>query len=684
MPHAALKLVPGTDTQETIVQNEEGGIFSTQLIRFFYDRNGLALVAKLGGWSRFYADALPAIVRQLWAWEDLNATAHLAFGTQTYPSSGVSRAQLGVITNGVLQDITPLIASSSTAPVASTQAGSASVTLTDPNVTTLIGPNNGSVWITTPISVGGLLLYGLYSIDDTGGTGNIFTYTVTARDQLGNPLFATSTSTAAALPFFSTVAGSNIVTVQMGNYPYSVGDTFAVLVPIAFPVGGLLLFGNYVVHSLVDASHFTFTTVANATTTASGTYPFGLAQYTYVVQTGVGPLAKIAANDWTMDNWGDTLVACAILPGTPTFQPIYVWNPDAPTATASVIPQAPPVNDGIFVAMPQRQIVAWGSTQTGIADPLLIAWCDVGNYNVWIPTVTNQAGSYRIPKGSRIVGALQGPQQALIWTDIDVWSMQYIGPPYVYSFNEVGTGCGMVGRKAACAYEGIFYWMGFSQFFTLSSAGVQILPCTVWDTVFQNITANTAYYNNIRVAVNSRFGEITWYYPSNQSSFGENDSYVKYTVQLGLWDYGTLARSAWIDQSVLGPPIGADPNSLLLFQHETSNDADGAPMLPNFQTGYFAIGEGDVKSFVDWVWPDMKWATYQASGSASVQIYFHVKDYPTDQPTIYGPYTTTNQIEYFYTRFRGRLISVAISSNDLGTWWRLGLIRYRYAPDGRI
>jgi hypothetical protein len=383
-----------------------------------------------------------------------------------------------------------------------------------------------------------------------------------------------------------------------------------------------------------------------------------------------------------LGNWGEILIACAdrVPPadGTP-FQPIYQWQPGSGPAT--IITNAPPVNDGAFVAMPQRQIVAWGSTRTGIQDPLLVTWCDVGNYNQWIPTVINQAGSYRIPKGSRIVAGVQGPQQAILLTDISAWAMQYIGPPYVYSFNEVGTGCGLIGRKAAAFYGGSFYWMGYSQFFTLSGNGVQPLDCSVWDVVFQNLDRNNV--QKIRIAVNSLFNEISWFYPSLTGG-GEVDSYAKYNTKLNVWDFGAFGRTAWIDQSVLGPPIGANAQDFDLYQHETSNDGDGAPILSSFQTGYFAIAEGDVKSFVDWIWPDMKWGQYNQAQTATIQITFYVTDYPGDTPQVYGPYSVTQATEYFYTRFRGRLMSVKISSSDLGSFWRIGNIRYRFAPDGKI
>jgi len=408
---------------------------------------------------------------------------------------------------------------------------------------------------------------------------------------------------------------------------------------------------------------------------------------------------NIAATDWTMANWGEVLLACPISApptATPPFQPIYQWDPLSGSPTATVIPNSPTVNDGMFVAMPQRQIIAWGSSFTGAQDPLLIRWCDVNNYNSWVGTATNQAGSYRIPKGSKIIGCIQGPQQALIWTDVALWSMQYIGTPYVYSFNEIGVGCSMISRKAAASLNGVVYWMGPSNFYKLSGQGVQVLPCPLWDVIFQNL--DTTNLPKIRVAVNSRFSEISWFYPTINNG-NEINAYVKYNVVLNTWDYGALGRSAWIDQSVLGPPIGADPNDLYIYQHETSPNAalNGQPvaMSSSLQTGYFAIADGDQKAYIDQMWPDMKWNYYGASTtpfyssfippnqSATVNVTFYVTDFPGQQPTQFGPYAVTQATQYISPRFRGRLVSIAISSGDLGSFWRLGAMRYRVSPDGK-
>ena len=689
MPHASIKLRPGLDQNETPALNEAG--FSTSnLIRFIYDRAQGALVQKLGGWTKFYPNTFPAIIRALWAWEDTNANSHLAVGTENLAGS----AQLSVITNGSQEVITPQYKTDNIAPAASTTAGNSIVTITD--ATTSGITNYDTVYIETHISVGGLILFGLYQTYEDTAT----TFKIVAQDLLGNPLPAPSTSAVATVASFATTSGSNSVTVTLANHGFNVGDTYPVLVSTT--VGGIVIYGNYTVISVPTANTFTINANSYATSTTSGSINSGNARYVFGF--GVGALSgggtygqgyygqygyggtvppaigtAIPADDWSLDNWGQILISCPIN-GT-IYQPIYTWDPSSGGTIATAIPQAPTVNDGFFVAMPQRQIVAWGSTFTGIQDPLLIRWCDVNDYNSWIGTVTNQAGSYRIPKGSKIIGCIQGPQQGLVWTDLGVWAMQYIGQPYVYSFNEIGTGCGLIGRKAAASINGIVYWMGASQFFMLGANGVEPVACPVWDVVFQDIDTTKA--NKIRVAVNSRFGEITWYYPT-LSSGGEVTAYVKYNVFLKCWDFGNLSRSAWIDQSVLGPPIGADPMTRYIYQHETSTDADGQPLLASFQTGYSAIAEADLKSFIDQVWPDMKFGYYGGTQNATVNLTFYVTDYPGDTPTTYGPYAITKSTEYITPRFRGRLVSIGISSNDIGSFWRLGNIRYRFQQDGKF
>ena len=690
MPHTALTLLPGVNTNRTPAMNE-AAISSCNLIRFIPDAQLGGLPQKLGGWTKAFQSSISSIVRYLWAWADINDNFYLGVGAQS-SLSVVNYGQLGQGTPTLL-NITPAGVTDNVAVDVTTISGSNQVLIKD------VGSDISSydsVYVATQISVGGLILYGLYQCTAVSAD----TYYIYTTDILGNPLPATSSvSDGGAVPTFATTSGSSLVTVVLNNHGKTVGSTFTAFVSTT--VTGITLFGDYSVVTVTDANTFVIqgSNAATSSTVSPVSMNSGNARYQYYI--GSGPLAAgtgfgvggfgiggfgtgvvppsnpgtpITTTNWSLDNWGSDLIAC------PLNGAIYLWNPLSNQAQASVIPTAPAFNSGMFVAMPQRQIIAWGSTFTGIIDHLLVRWCDVENYNQWIALVQNQAGSFRLTRGSRIVGGIQGPQQGLLWTDVGLWSMQYIGQPDIYSFNEIGTGCGLVGSKAAGSLSGVVYWMSYSQFYQLGADGVQSIYCPVWDVVFQDLdTTNT---DKIRFAANSQFSEVAWYYPTNASG-GEVSNYVKYNTVLQQWDYGTLARTAWINRSILGPPIGADPTSGYLYQHETSNDADGQAMEPFFQTGYFALNEGDVKSFVDQVWPDMKWGQYGGSQNANIQITFYVADYPGQTPTAYGPFTVTQASTFITPRFRARLMAVEISSDDVGSFWRLGQLRYRTQVDGK-
>lgn len=711
MPHAALKLKPGIDTNETPTLNE-AGLSASNLIRFIPDRNGLGLIQKLGGWTKYYAGQMVAVVRSLLAWEDTNNNQWLAVGTQSRTSGALAgQAQLAVLngvmgTNGIttattLTDITPRLLSDDVTAAAQTFSSDSLVTITDATATGIT--TFDSVYIAVPIAVGGLVLFGQYPVNANVGPTK---YKIQALDAFGNPQIATSASTTTTVPSFTTVSTQSNVTVTLANHGYLAGNTFPILVSTA--VGGITLYGNYIVQTVTSSSQFTIQAANSATSAATVFENGGNARFVYSI--GVGPAiastgygiggygiggygtgspvvattgTPVGATNWAFDNWGQILVASpsGATTNSITLSGIYQWDPTSNAPTATIIPQAPTVNEGFFVAMPERQIIAWGSTFNGIQDPLLVRWCDLNNFNSWIALITNQAGSYRIPKGSRIVGALQGPQQGLIWTDLAVWSMQYINQPYIYSFNEIGTGCGLIAKRAATSLSGIVYWMGQSQFYKLDGSGVSPIACPVWDVIFQDLDMSNL--DKIRVAPNSRFGEIAWYYPTNGNG-GEINAYVKYNVYLQTWDFGTLSRTAWINESVLGPPIGADPSSSYIYQHETSPDADGQPLLASFSTGYFALSEADVKSFIDQVWPDMKWGYYGGAQNATVNITFNVTDYSGQTPTAFGPYSLTTDTTFISPRIRGRLVQINLNSTDVGSWWRIGNIRYRFQPDGKF
>jgi hypothetical protein len=763
MPHASLKLIPGVDQNRTPALNE-AAISESNLIRFVPDRNGTALPQKLGGWTKFLSQPLTATVRALHAWADTNSNSFLAMG-----------AENGVFTSesaGSALNRSPQYYTANITPSFDTVSGSAIVKVND---AASFVTSYDAIFLVTPISVDGLILSGFYKTT----AFNSGAYEITSTNILGAIVPATSTVTGGGtVPEFDTNSGDINVVVTLNNHGYAAGANFAVLIPTT--VGGVTLYGNYIIQDTPAPTANTFVIAAPyaATSTASAFMNGGKAQIIYytgqqavpppvgfgdglyglgdfgtgvsftggrqyvpsaITMVGTTATATIPANvyvtpgsvitiagttpsgyngswvvtsavagsvsstltfslpstlgpqtvagtlkvnrwgfagttDWSLDNWGEYLVAC------PHMGSIFYWNTASGSDHCDIMPNAPLVNEGMFISMPERQVIAYGSTFNGIQDPLLVRWCDVGNFSSWVGTVTNQAGSYRIPKGSMIVGGLQGPQQSLLWTDIALWSMQYISQPFIYSFNEIGTGCGLVGRKAAATMSGVVYWMSQSQFFRLSGGGPEPIQCPIWDVIFQDI--DTAYWQNVRCAPNSRFGEVSWYYPTTGSG-GVPTKYVKYNTLTNQWDFGTLARTAWIDQSVFGPPIGAGDN-LFIYQHETSTDADGVAMNSSFKTGYFALADGDEKTFLDQLWPDMKWGYYNGVPSADVSITFYTTDYPGLPPTVHGPYLVTQSSDYITPRIRARLIAIEISSNDVGSFWRLGNIRYRVQQDGKF
>jgi hypothetical protein len=403
--------------------------------------------------------------------------------------------------------------------------------------------------------------------------------------------------------------------------------------------------------------------------------------------TGVVPASQtgsdLASASWTTGNWGQILIAC------PINDSIYYWQPGSGFQTMSIIPGAPVYNTGIFISNTQQILIAYGSSVAiGIGqqqEPLLVQWSDVGNFFQWTATATTQAGNFVISEGSKLVGGRAVANQNLLWTDLDLWVMNYIGPPEVFGFNKIGAGMGLVSAHAIQQLRGSVFWMGTSNFYVYSGGSASVLPCPVWDAVFQNL--NTNFLQNVCAMPNTPYNEIGWFYPSASSVTGENDSYVKMNIlEPGApWDIGpisTLQRSAWIDQSILGMPIATNSSGIIYFQ-ETTPDADGSPLESTFTTGDFYLSEGEEFVYVDQIMPDFKWESFTGTTSAQIQLTFNISNFPGDTPITYGPFTVTQATEYLSVRFRGRLMSVTVTSADLGSFWRLGSIKFRYTTSGR-
>jgi hypothetical protein len=747
MPHTTIRLKPGVETNNTPVLNE-AAYSSSQLIRFLQERNGLGLAQKLGGWVNYFTSALSSKIRALKGWSDLNAINHLGIGAES---------SLNVLTGNTLIDVTPRTITTNTSPVFVTTSGSNVVTITDSNTTVL--STFDYVDFVTPVAVGGLVLNGPYRLQsyvsttftinaesaatssaDTsantvagsfvvGDTYKIVTVGTTDYTLIGaasntvGVIFnatgvgsGTGTAKLVSVYSFKTTSGSSIVTGYLDNHGYLPGNE--IYVGVSTSVGGINLFGLYTIISVPTASSFTFAAANLATSNAGPTainsgnvesvYYVGVGPQTLAAGFGTGgfgvggfgvgqtnnlPGTAITSTDWTLDNFGSYLIACS------AGGAIYYYDPNGQVQNAQYLGGNAPINSsGIFVAMPERQIIAYGSSFTLQADPLLVRWCDVGDFTVWNATSTNQAGSFRIPTGSKLVAGIQGPQQGLLWTDLDLWAMQYVGFPLVYGFNKIGSNCGAVSRHCVGQLNGAVYWMSQKQFFMMVGSGPQAIPCPIFDVIFQNINNN--YLSKVCCGVNSQFNEITWFYPSANST--ENDSYVKYNILVQQWDFGTLGRTAWIDQSVLGPPIGAGSDNWI-YQHEIGNDAvyngQTTGMQASFSTGFIQLNEADNLVFVDQIWPDMKWGTYSGNQNATVYLTINYTNYATDTATSpntsYYSGSPSNQVtsitfpmtqstEYISCRIRARFMSFSLSSSDTGTFWRLGGVKYRYQADGRF
>ncbi len=690
MPFGSITVRPGVNSVRTRTLNQ-AGISDSNLIRF---RGGL--VEKLGGWSRYVADAMGSVTKALLGWLDLVGVKRLAVG---------SLDSLKVIAGSSINDITPEELITNPTPNFSTTIGSPIVTIVDASVNNLT--TFDAVFFNTPITVGGIFLNGLYQVN-AGGTGT--SYTITAHS------FATSTvANAGAVPAFTTTSGSTTVSVAIADHGLAVGDR--VYFPISTVVGGISISGPFSAVSITSTSAFGIIVPSPAITTATVSMNSGNAQLLYylgppaslsrrlggflldtvplgylaigegttvTVSLGATTGTSITADDWSLVNWGKLLIA------NPRGLPIFIWDPETQLSSAYPLGTGPAQSNGIFLSAPQQILVSWGCsnslTQPGVyLDPLTIRWSDILDFTTWIPTATNQAGSYRIPTGSEIRGGIQAANQNFIFTDIDVYTMQYLGLPLVFGFQKIGEGCGLIGPHAVCSLQGNIYYMGDKQFYFVGSGGVRSIPCPVWDTIFQDLDQNNK--SKCVAAANSMFNEVTFYYPSISGvdgvNTGECDKYVKFNTDEMAWDVGTLARSAWTDQSIVGNPIGADPSTTYLQQHEEGYDDDTSAMVSFFQTGSFAYSEGEDFPFIDMVIPDMKWATLNSTTNATLSLDIEAQKWPNDVGFMGSNLTMTSTTEYMMARVRGRQIQFTAQSSDLGSWWRMGDVRYRIAGDGR-
>jgi hypothetical protein len=395
----------------------------------------------------------------------------------------------------------------------------------------------------------------------------------------------------------------------------------------------------------------------------------------------------LEARQWSLDNFGENLIATALNGGA------FEWKPSLGVSTrATAITNAPTASRLSLVSTPDRHLVFFGTEKTigttNTQDDLLLRFSSQEDINTYQPTAENTAGSLRIADGSRIVAAERSRGQILVWTDTSLHGLQFIGPPFTFGLRQLGQNCGIIGSHAGVDINGVSFWMSQDSFF-LFDGTVKKLPCTVEQFIFNNINQTGA--ENAFAGHNGEFNEIMWFYPRTGSD--QINAIVAYNYLEKTWWTGTLARTTWIDREVYDNPVATEyfenttaNNEVILgltdgatqaFLHETGNDADGAAITAFVKSGVVQIAQGDEFAFVSKIIPDVE----DQEGVLNAKLEF--KNYPNNSTSVTKTTTFTDTTDFVSLRGRGREFTVNLVSNTTGTAWRLGTQRFDIQPDGR-
>jgi len=683
--YTSVILTPGIDVEKTPVLNSAGWSSGSN-IRFF-----AGLPQKVGGWTTLNSSTpLSQYGRGMHAWADNIGIPYLAIGTSN---------SLQLYLGGIVYDITPLRDTVNLAPAFTTVISTPTVTITDAAHGCATGDR---VNIVVPVSVGGLIIEGFYEVTVVDANN----YTITAASNATSSVVA-----GGAVPSFTSTMGSGDLTVTLADHGLTTSDLFVVQVSTA--VSSFTLSGAYAISSVTDADNFVIQPGGLAAAGATVSENSGNARIQYLIQSGPDSAVPISTGGaygagvygagiyspftsgsyieqlhyWALSNFGEDLVASV------NGGPIYIWEPpytpyaltnqamELNTTNFPTASDPPTVTLWTFASATQQQIIALGCNipATSTYDPCLVRWCDVGNFEDWTATTANLAGSFRIPSGSILIAGIATSNFNVIWTDVDMWLMSWIGAPYAWSFQKVADAVDCIGPLACGVYRSTVFWASSNGFYMFSGGTVQQIPCPVWDDFWYNLDRQQAYKINIQV--NSWFGEISWGFPSLDGD-GEVDSRVTYSVNENTWTYDNIARTSWVDDSPYGAPIGSDTD-LLLEQHETSNDAGSLPLSSSVTSGWFTMTEGDPQVFIERMAADV----IAEGGDQTVQITLYLKDWPTSPVRTLGPFTYkadgSTGPPYSIVRGRGRLAQIKIASTSPGLFWRLGRIRLMLAQAGR-
>ena len=594
----------------------DSGWFDSDKIRF---RKGRP--EKIGGWAKLNLTAFLGVCRSLFSWASLEAIKYIGVGTHL---------KFYVIEGVAPNDITPIRSTTSAGDVTfSATNGSSTITVTDTGHGAV---QNDFVTFSGAASLGGNIVADVlnqeYQIASVT-SANVFT--IVAKDTSGSTVTANSSDSGNG-------GGSTV-----GAYQINTGLT-----------------------DYVSAAGW-------------GANPWGDGTW------GSGAALSVAGQLrlFSQDNFGEDLVFNVRNGG------IFFWDESNGLTTRAVniaslsgASNCPTVASQVLVSDNDQHVIAFGANPIGSSDQdrLFVRFSDQQSITDWTPTATNTAGGVRINSGSEIVGALQTRQEILIWTDVSVHSMRFVGAPFVFQFTTISSDVSMISPNAAVNARGNVYFMDKTGFYVYNGA-VQQIPCSVQDFVLSNLNVSQAF--KVFAAENNTYSEIIWFYPVGTGNT-EITNYVSYNYNENLWAVGTLARGAWLDSGVLDGPIASsvitETNDNHIFNHEVGYDDDGSAMTAFIESGDLEIGDGQNFMLIDRVVPDF---SFSGGSTPSVNMTIKGSNFPLETPSSIATATITNTTKQSNIRARARHTVLRLESTGSGYGWRLGGFRFGMRQDGR-
>lgn len=689
MPLQKLQLKPGVNRENTRYTNE-GGWYESDKVRF---RQGTP--EKIGGWARISVYTFLGVCRSLWNWVTLTSQNLLGVGTNL---------KFYIENGGVYNDITP-IRTVNTLTNPFTTNGTTTVTVTDATDGFI---NNDYVTFYGGTAVGGQTIVGEYKITYVNATSYTITISAAATAATGGgtvyAAYQVNTGPSYAVP----LTGWGASTWGSGSWGIGTAASDALRIWNQVNWGQNLLYGprgaplyywdasvgvvNSIVTmtiaspcvvtanlSLADATPITFTT--------SGALPTGLlpgvTYYTKYLTSNTFNLAATAG--------GASINTSGSQSGTQYISPRGVKV----SSLSGTDGYAPLYQNTFTVSDASRFCIVFGTNDYGSTtlDPMLIRWSDQESLTVWYPAATNQAGSVRLSHGSKIVTTLQSRQEIVVWTDQALYSLQYLGPPYVWGTQLLADNVSIAGPNAAAMASGITYWMGVDKFYKYDGR-VQTLRCDLRQFIYSDI--NQLQFDQVFASTNEGFNEVWFFYCSSGSN--TVDRYVIYNYAEDLWQYGTMARTAWLDTGLRNYPLAATYSYNIVNQEYGVDDNETGTVLPieaTITSAQFDIGDGHNFAFVYRMLPDLTFRGSTSGTTPSVTMYLQglnnsgsgitqsgnaPVNYSGTAPAVINVDEFTGQL---FIRVRGRQMQMKITSNTIGTQWQLGAPRIDLRPDGR-